>query len=315
LPVTSIAPRDRQWVRPEQTVPVNRPAVTVTGPPARPEPAPPADPALIARYLNQQTSRNPRDIKVPSGHSWDRYDRSRWAWEYRERLRSDARRRSDWRWDFWSGFCLRSPRVTVVYNNRPVPVPVYYYSPGYHYWGYDWYDPFRRSTVVVVNQPATRVVETRTEYVVRETPVVSYSAGASSEEPWPGYRDERRDVERAARVIERAWEEADLNALADCLDNDLPVRLYESGDYLYWVGYRQFLERVREDMEERGTRSFTVDRVVPVRPGEAFVFARHQLRESGARSDLRYERYTLERVGERWVISAFEVSFDPIIER
>jgi len=68
-------------------------------------------------------------------------------------------------------------------------------------------------------------------------------------------------------------------------------------------------------MEERGTRSFTVDRVVPVRPGEAFVFARHQLRESGARSDLRYERYTLERVGERWVISAFEVSFDPIIER
>lgn len=36
---------------------------------------------------------------------------------------------------------------------------------------------------------------------------------------------------------------------------------------------------------------------------------------AGARSDLRYERYTLERVGKRWVISAFEVSFDPIIER
>ncbi len=273
------------------------------------------DPALIARELDAQTSRRPQDIKVPSHWPGWRPDHSRWAWEYRERLRSDARRRTDWRWDFWSGFCLRSPRLTVVVNPRPVAVPVYYYSPGYHYWGYDWYDPFRRSTVVVVQQPPTRIVETRTEYVVRETPSVVYSAGAASDEPWKGYRDEYREAERAARSIERAWEESDLEEMAGCLDNDLPVRLYESGRYLYWVGYRQFLERVREDMEERGTRAFSIDRVVPVRPGEAFVFATHRLERSGVRSGVRYERYTLERVSGRWVISAFETSSEPLIER
>ncbi len=154
--------------------------------------------------------------------------------------------------------------------------------------------------------------ETQTEYVYAEEPEFTYTAG-ETRDPWPDYRRERAEVEDAAGAIELAWERGKVEDMASMVDSDLPVRLYESGEYLYWVGQKQFLDRIAADMEDSGTVKFTVDKIVPVRPGEALFYARHELEESGRISSTRYERYSLERITGRWVISAFETSFSPMI--
>lgn len=299
---------------------MNQPSV---GPSARnnARPAPPADnrpsvdASVIQQNLRAEYSRQPHDIKVPESIDAYRSNMPYWSYETSKDLWHESKRHKDSKRWFWRNYCSRAPRISVIYSPSYYTYPYYAYYPGFHYWGYDdcWYDYTLGTRVVVVYSPTITRYETQTEYVYTEDPEFTYSAGGTKD-PWPDYRREREEVEDAAGAIELAWEHGKVEDMASMVDSDLPVRLYESGEYLYWVGQRQFLDRIAADMEDSGTVKFTVDKIVPVRPGEALFYAHHELEESGRLSGTRYERYSLERISGRWVISAFETSFSPMID-
>lgn len=271
----------------------------------------------LARELRNVRAPQPADIKLPdevptyqsgrptqSYNDWDRYWR-------------DSQRYSNPKRHLWQQYTRRPQPVHIIRETRYVPYPVYYYQPsrGFHYWGWDdcrW-DYSRGINIVYVY---TRPASASFNYV--SVPSYTYTSTAgryASNYPadntlpyWDGYETEKREIERVAQDIGRAWERSDSVALERFVDREVPIRLYESGNYRYWMSEREFLAMARESMRVEGTQYYKVDRVLPVRPGEVLFYARRELRSSGRADNTQYERYTLERLGDRWVISAYETS-------
>lgn len=245
------------------------------------------------------------------------YDRYRDIWE-------ESRSHPNPKRFFWREYVRREPRTRVVYVPRYSWSPVYHYSPwsvnfGFYYWGYDncYYDPFRRSRVTVIYAPPATYRETNTYYYpTSSSSTVTYTASSTArEEHWPGWRDQQDEVAQAAEDIRNAWLDRRADLIERHVDDTLPVRFYENGQYRYWLSVNQFLERIAEEMSLGYTRQFAVDRIVPVRPGEFMVFARHELQDSAVQNPTRYERYTMEKLDREWVISAFETHYLPLLEQ
>jgi hypothetical protein len=259
------------------------------------------------QWLRNKHPSQPVDIKIPDHITSYRSADPPRAFERYTQLWDRSRSHRQPKREFWRQYAGHCPPVRVVTRNRYVPYPVYQYWPyrtsSYFYWGYNdyVYDPYYGSSVVVVYRPAS------TTYRVETVATSDYRETSSSTEPWPGYRRDRDEVEDAARDIRDAWLKDDLELIGDHLDRDLPIRLYQEGDYLYWVQDREFLSRMRDTMEDEGTRRFDIQRVLPVRPGEVMVYAKHELRDSGIFGSVQYERYTFELVGSKWMISAYEI--------
>ena len=260
------------------------------------------------QWLRNKHPSQPGDIKIPDHITSYRSADPPRAFERYTQLWDRSRSHRHPKREFWRQYAGHCPPVRVVTRNRYVPYPVYQYWPyrtsSYFYWGYNdyVYDPYYGSSVVVVYRPAS------TTYRVETVSTSDYQESSSSAEPWPGYRRDRDEVEDAARDIRDAWLKDDLELIGDHLDRDLPIRLYQEGEYLYWVQDREFLSRMRDTMEDEGTRRFEIQRVLPVRPGEVMVYAKHELRDSGIFGSVQYERYTFELVGSKWMISAYEIS-------
>lgn len=272
----------------------------------------------LARELRNVRNPQPADIKLPdevptyqsgrptqSYNDWDRYWR-------------DSQRHNNPKRHLWQQYTRRPQPVHIIRETRYVPHPVYYYQPsrGFHYWGWDdcrWDYNRGINIVYVYTRPATA------SYNYVSVPSYTYTSTAgryASNYPadnntlpyWDGYDTEKREIERIAQEIGRAWERSDAVAMETFVDRDVPIRLYESGNYRYWMSEREFLTMTRDSMRVEGTQYYKVDRVLPVRPGEVMFYARRELRSSGRADNTQYERYTLERLGDRWVISACETS-------
>ena len=229
------------------------------------------------------------------------------------------------RW-FYRNYCTTRPAWQIVYRYGYRPTPVYQYWPygssSYYYWGYNdcQWDPVRGTNVVIVyapQEPETRVVE-NTTVIYRDAPPSStykiIRPDDADYELYRGYQDDKLDGKQAGADIEEAWTEGKLPGIAQHLDRDMPIRMYDSGEYLEWITDRSFLANVRDSMDENGTRSFIVEAVRPVRKGEVMLYAKHVLDKPTKRAETLYERYTLEHVGVRWLISAYETSATSILD-
>lgn len=289
-----------------------------------------ADQRAFGNWLRLQQARQPDAIRVPptvaayrSPLPRQRYDRTTSLWN-QSRSHHNSKR-----WFFRNYAGLR-PSPVIIYRNYSCPAPVYQYWPwgtsSYYYWGYNdcVYDPYRGTNVVVVYAPP------RTTYqVVERTNVIYTSNGGSSstvvvKEPddgetvgdyrYPGIEEDISDAKRVARDIQKAWERGSISTLAAHVDPDMPVRIYDSGEYLEFIKDREFLTRMRDLMDDNGTRAFIVQRIIPVRKGEVMIYARHDLDTPTRRAETLFERYNIERLGSRWLISAYESSPSRLLE-
>ena len=234
-------------------------------------------------------------------------------------LWAESRRHEDSKRWFWREYTRRCPTVRVVHETRYVPAPAYYYWPtrtsSYYYWSYyTGYTP-GGTDLVLVYAPVSnatyqvegvRTVSSNVRYVDETDDFRDYR--------WPSYTTDREEALSAARRIKQGWENGDIQMIAEHVSQDVPVRLYEHGEYLYWVSQREFQARIKESMTNEGTERFDIDRVVPIRPGEVLIYARHEQRDSGRSDNTLYERYTLERLGNDWVISAYETNTHKIVD-
>ncbi|MCC6484633.1 MAG: hypothetical protein IT209_07295 [Armatimonadetes bacterium] len=286
-----------------------------------------AEQRAFGSWLRTQQARQPDAIRVPSNVPAyrsplprERYDRTMRLWEESRRYDNSKR------W-FFRHYASRPVRPVIVYRNYVCPAPVYQYWPfgssSYYYWGYtdSIYDPYRSSSVVVVYAPPeTRynVIE-RTKVVYTSTDAPEQRRSVSEDQDvagvrYPGIEEDISDAERVAKDIETAWERGNLSRLAGHVDPEMPVRIYDSGEYLEYLKDREFLLRMRDLMDDNGTRAFLTQRIVPVRPGEVMIYARHDLETPTKRAETLYERYTIERLGKRWLISAYESSPSRLLE-
>ncbi len=214
-------------------------------------------------------------------------------------------------WDgYWDGYADGYWAGKHHHHHHPVVVSFYYsyywsdpywfafWYPGYypaiyHYWGWcpGWVYP-------------TRAYYVPAEYVyVPANPYRLY---------YTGYHVDYAGADRALDDIQRAWLYSEVTPLARHLTDELDIRVYFDGEYVYSTATEDYYAMTVDAMATTDTVALDFDRPIWLSTHEFFVTGRHVFYDPAGVRNTVYVSYRLRLLGGEWYIVAVGSSLEPI---
>jgi hypothetical protein len=130
-----------------------------------------------------------------------------------------------------------------------------------------------------------------------------------------GYYLERpaaNPLDSAVSDIVAAWRDGNPDLLDKHVDADTKVAVFLDGEYSYSLEGADFAGITRDAVQTVQTKSFTVDRVAKRNDDMVVVYAKHTYVNTDDYYETVYVAYTLERLGDRWIITEAGSSHKPL---